>query len=117
MPKWTGNYLLQFVISRTRQEAGPNVRAWDRTGKLVLETRVWFPDAWQVAIFDIAGAADGEVAVAGAAYTNSGVRAPFIAWISPVRYDAAGRADVALLSRGALFWPRRLRVGFGRTLR
>lgn len=83
MPKWSGNYLLQFVISRTSQEAGPNVRAWDRTGKLVLETRVWSPDAWQVTVFDIAGSTEGEVAVAGAAYTNSGTRTPFIAWVSP----------------------------------
>lgn len=84
LPHWSNGLLLHIPrSSQTSNEPGPNLAAYDRTGKAIIKTRMWVPDAWKVIIRGAAASTDGNLAVIGTAYTNSGIRAGFLGQLLP----------------------------------
>ncbi len=83
-PHWSNGLMFHVLRSSlTSNEPGPNLAAYDRTGHVILKTRMWVPDAWKVIIRGEAASTDGSLAVIGIAYTNSGARAGFLAQLGP----------------------------------
>jgi hypothetical protein len=86
-PKWAGGYLIWCRPSTTHSDASHNLAIHDREGRVVLETRVWIPDATEVWIRDVA-AVEGEAVAVGNAMVGSFEFTGFLAFV-PVKGGAA----------------------------
>jgi hypothetical protein len=85
-PKWAGDYLIWFRPSTTHSDASHNLAIHDGEGRVVLETRVWVPDATEVWIRDVA-AVGGEAVAVGNAMVGSMEYTGFLAFV-PVKGGA-----------------------------
>lgn len=69
--KWGGGYLISWRSTTSHSDAAQNLAIYDRDGRTVRTTRLWFPDAALLYIRD-AAAQDDKVVAVGNAMTGIG---------------------------------------------
>jgi hypothetical protein len=74
VPKWENGFLVAYQTVREPSA----VFLFDRSGQLVLQTRIEIPNYGEIKIFDVAASPDGRVAISAGA---SGAGA-FVAWLN-----------------------------------
>lgn len=79
LPRWESGRLLCFNRFSTYDSPDPNFFVSDGNGKLLLRTRIWLPEIWRLMILDAAVNGTAGYVVSGVAFSNTGVRAAFLA--------------------------------------
>jgi hypothetical protein len=69
-PNWAYGYFAQKTGETTPGE--PSAELFDREGKFVTQTRIWFPEAVRVTLFDVSPSANGGAVASGFAETSEG---------------------------------------------
>jgi hypothetical protein len=77
IPKWQNGLLITWKDDRVPA----TVLAFDRTGQVVTEASITFPDAVRITLYGPAVSATGRLAVGGSAFRADGAGMSFIAWI------------------------------------
>jgi hypothetical protein len=107
MPWWRGGALLALDDGR---ETAPEIRAFDRAGKLAFQSVFTIPDGRLIRVRLLARGYDGTVAVEGSAFSSDSRGGAFIAWLSAdgrpqtiLRTTPFAALDVTVAADGTLW--------------
>jgi hypothetical protein len=93
VPRFSGGKM--WFWQRNVATAGPNLAAYDRDGRLILERSILVPGASQTKIIDVAADSSGGTAIIGLALSAAGRYAGYLALLAPsgdeVRFIALAR--------------------------
>ncbi|HXX17582.1 MAG TPA: hypothetical protein VEJ47_21970 [Candidatus Eremiobacteraceae bacterium] len=82
VPIWSRGYVIAYRERTYAGQTGPNLRVFDRQGKLVSEMRLWIDGASLIHIYNIAASSDGRLGVVGSVVDVAGSDAWIFADIS-----------------------------------
>lgn len=107
MPWWQGGTSVALDDGR---ETAPEIRAFDRDGKLVFQSVFTMPNGRLIYVWHVARSYDGTVAVEGSAFSDDSRGGTFIAWLSPdgrqqkiVRTTPFASLDMTFAADGTLW--------------
>jgi hypothetical protein len=101
-PKWSGPFLLVWY-DVLAADPGENLVIYRKDGRVAAKMRLWFPDASEVSIHDVAASRGGMLAAVGGAYENTGPVAGFLALISSTGQITDVIHTAPLLPAGVVF--------------